>query len=132
MMAENTLVLIKPDGVQRKLAGSVITSIESQGLSIKDLQLRTISEDEAVSLYSEHKGKWHFNRNIQHITSGPAIIIRVEGKDAINRCRQIVESFREAHKDVIKLPKNLVHATSSSKRVSEELESVGLLSAFAA
>lgn len=123
---QKTLVLIKPDCVQRHMVGSIVLAIESIGLEISQLQMKTLSREEACSLYAEHKGKWHFERNIRHVTSGPAIIIEVEGNGAVCRCREIVETFRRCHKDLVELPRNLVHATSEPDRVEEELLAVGL------
>ena len=124
-MTQNTLVLIKPDGVRRRMIGQIIGAIESRGLSILYLQQKNLSTSEATSLYKEHKGKWHFSRNIKHITSGPVVVIHISGNDALARCRSVVKEIREAHKDVIKLPKNIVHATSDPEKVQDELESVG-------
>lgn len=125
-MLEQTLVMIKPDGVRRKMIGSILSAIESNGMSIKQLQCKILTEDEATELYKEHKGKWHFDRNIKHVTSGPVVVIGVEGKEAVRRCREIVENFRNSHQDVIQLPRNLVHASSESGKVVEELKAVGL------
>lgn len=124
-MIQNTLVLIKPDGVRRRMIGQIVGAIESLGLSILYLQQRNLSISEATSLYKEHKGKWHFTRNIKHVTSGPVIVIHIHGEESIIRCRQMAEGLREAHKDVIKLPRNIVHATCDPERAKEELESVG-------
>lgn len=124
-MNQATLVMIKPDCIRRKMAGQVITSIESHGLSITGLHQKTLTKKEANELYKEHKGKWHFHRNIRHITSGPVIVIKVEGDDVVQICRQIVENYRHAHQDVVQLPKNLVHATADPEKTLEELEAVG-------
>lgn len=126
-MTQDTLVLIKPDGVRRRMIGQIVGAIESLGLKILRLQQKTLSTAEAESLYKEHQGKWHFNRNIKHVISGPVIVIHIRGEDALIRCRQMVEGVREAHKDVIKLPKNIVHATSDPDKAAEELESLGCL-----
>jgi nucleoside-diphosphate kinase len=123
---EKTLVMIKPDCVSRHMVGSVILAIESIGLEISQMHMKKLKRDEACALYAEHKGKWHFERNIRHVTSGPVVIMAVEGYKAISRCREIVESFRRHHEDIIDLPKNLVHATSEPTKVSVELSAVGL------
>ena len=57
-MTQNTLVLIKPDGVRRRMIGQIIGAVESRGLSILHLQQKNLSISEATSLYKEHKGKW--------------------------------------------------------------------------
>jgi nucleoside-diphosphate kinase len=124
-MTQNTLVLIKPDAVRRRMAGQIITAIENLGLTIVHLNQKTLREDEAAALYKEHIGKWHFQRNIRHITSGPSIAIHVRGTGSLQKCRDMVETYREAHTDLIKLPANLVHATSDEDKAPEELKSVG-------
>jgi len=123
---EKTLVMIKPDCVERHMSGSVILAIESIGLEISQLQMKQLNRENAYSLYAEHKGKWHFERNIRHVTSGPVILMEVEGPNAISRCREIVETYRRCHKDLIELPRNLVHATTESEKAEKELLAVGL------
>lgn len=124
-MNQDTLVLIKPDGVRRRMVGQIIGAIESRGLSIFYLQQKNLSISEATSLYKEHQGKWHFARNIKHVTSGLVVVIHVHGVDALLRCRSLVEEIRAAHQDVIRLPQNIAHATSDTTKAKEELESVG-------
>jgi len=123
-MIQETLVLIKPDGVRRRMMGQIITAIESRGLIIEHLELTQLSKEQAENLYEEHKGKWYFSRNIKHIISGLVVVIQVKGEDAVNRCRSFVKSYREANKDIIKLPHNLVHATSDASKTTHELSSV--------
>ncbi len=124
---ERTLVLIKPDCVRRRMVGTLVTAIESTGLAIDQIQQKRLTSAEAGELYKEHKGKWHFERNIRHITSGPTVVIEVVGKHAINKCRELIENFRNNHRDVIHLPRNLVHATSDPDRAHDELSAVGLI-----
>lgn len=123
---EKTLVMIKPDCVERRMIGSVVLAIETRGLHISQMHMKKLSREEACQLYAEHKGKWHFDRNIRHVTSGPVVIMEVMGHNVGRRCRDIVEQFRDSHKDVIELPKNLVHATSEAEKAEEELSAVGL------
>lgn len=123
---DKTFVLIKPDCVKKHMTGIIITAIENTGLNITKMSQKVLTEIEAQNLYKEHRGKWHFNRNIKHIISGPVVIMEIVGEQALERCRKFVEDFRRAHEDVISLPKNLVHATSDPSRVCEELAAVGL------
>ena len=122
---EDTLVLIKPDSVRRKMVGQIIAAIESRGFTIKTLFQKQLKTSEATALYKEHQRKWHFTRNIKHITSGPSVVIHIQGENALSRCRSLVEEIRKANEDVISLPRNLVHATSEVEKVQIELEAVG-------
>lgn len=126
---EKTLVMVKPDGVQLKLIGLVVSEIEYTDLHISRMICKTLSKNEAESLYAEHKGKDFFARNIEHVTSGPAVLIEVTGDGAVSKCREIVEEFRRRYVNVIELPKNIVHATSDPEKASEELDSVFRISA---
>ena len=121
-----TLVMVKPDGVQRKMAGPIITAIESHDLNIDSIKKRYLSKQEASSLYAAHRGKWFFDRNIRHVTSGSVILMKISGDDCVKTCRKIVKSIREANKDVIVNPKNILHATDDPDKVLFELESVGM------
>lgn len=124
---QETLVLVKPDAVRRRMIGQIVTAVENLGLSILHLNQKVLNESEAASLYKEHKGKWHFNRNIKHVINGPSVIMHVEGSGAIKKCRDFVETYREVHRDLIKLPANLVHATSESGNAFEELAALGCI-----
>ena len=67
---ETTLVMIKPDCVQKRMIGSIIGALENSGMTISEMKYTTLTKKEASDLYKEHKGKWHFDRNIKHVTSG--------------------------------------------------------------
>ena len=88
-MTERTLVLIKPDGVERGLIGEVISRIERKGLSLAALQLKTVSHDLARQHYAEHDGKPFFSSLLEFITSGPVVAAIVEGPRAVAAFRQI-------------------------------------------
>lgn len=124
---EDTLVLIKPDGVRRKMVGQIIAAIESRGFTIKSLYQKHLKTSEATALYKEHQGKWHFARNIKHIISGPSVVIHIQGENALSGCRALVEGIRKANEDVINLPRNLAHATSETNKAQMELEAVGCI-----
>lgn len=122
---EKTLVMLKPDCIRRGLIGTFLTTLETNGLRISKLLQKKLSREEASELYKEHQGKYYFERNIRHVTSGNVVLLEIHGEDSVRRCRQIAESFRNNHKDVIRLPQNLVHATSSLEKAEEELRAVG-------
>lgn len=118
-----TLVMIKPDGVQKRCVGSTIAAIEQENLQISRIEIKTLGLTEAELLYAEHKGQWYFDRNIDHVTSGPVVIMQVEGENAVTKARQIVEQIREKHE--IELPRNLIHASTGENEALEELLAVG-------
>ena len=87
-MTERTLVLIKPDGVERRLIGEVVSRIERKGLTIAALEMRDVSDDLARKHYAEHDGKPFFDSLLEFITSGPVVAAIVEGPRAIAAFRQ--------------------------------------------
>jgi len=82
-MSERTLVLIKPDGVERGLVGDVIARIERRGYRIVAMELRTLTADIAQEHYGEHRDKPFFTDLVAFITSGPLVAAVIEGPDAI-------------------------------------------------
>ena len=82
-MSERTLVLIKPDGVERGLIGEVIGRIERKGFKVAALELRTLSAEIAESHYGEHKDKPFFADLVAFITGGPLVAAVIEGPEAI-------------------------------------------------
>lgn len=80
---EQTLVLIKPDGVARGLTGEIINRIERRGLQVVALKMMILSRQMAEQHYSEHQGKPFFNGLIEFITSSPLVVMIVEGENAV-------------------------------------------------
>lgn len=89
MSAERTLILIKPDGVEKKIVGEVITRIERKGLDIVAMQQRTLDRETAAAHYAEHEGKPFYDDLIGFITSGPLVAIVAEGENAVAAWRQL-------------------------------------------
>jgi nucleoside-diphosphate kinase len=85
--AERTLVIIKPDGVQRGLVGEIIRRLERRGLKIVALDFGTIDRDVAARHYAEHAGKPFYAGLIEYITSGPSALMVLEGPNAISIVR---------------------------------------------
>ena len=81
--------MLKPETVARKNVGKIITRIEKTNLKIIAMQLIKMSPDQAKILYEIHKGKSFFGKLVQHITSGPVIIILVEGDEAVATIRKL-------------------------------------------
>ena len=82
-MTERTLVLIKPDGVERHLIGEILSRIEGKGLTIAALELKNVSDELARAHYAEHEGKPFFPSLLEFITSGPVVAAILEGPRAV-------------------------------------------------
>ena len=90
MAVEQTLVIVKPDGVQRGLVGEIIGRLERRGLKIVALQLRVIDRDLAERHYAEHQGKPFYPGLVDYIGSGPSVVLVLEGPDAIRATSETV------------------------------------------
>jgi nucleoside-diphosphate kinase len=128
-VTERTLVLIKPDGVERRLIGEIISRIERKGLAIVALELRQIDEELAGQHYAEHEGKPFFESLLQFITSGPVVAAIVEGPRAISAVRQLAGGTDpvEAAPGTIRgdfgleTQFNLVHGSDSADSAKREI-----------
>jgi nucleoside-diphosphate kinase len=89
---QKTLVIIKPDAVQRRLIGKIISRFEEKGLEIIGLKTTVISEELARKNYSVHEGRDFFEKLIQYITAGPVVIMVLRGKNAIGVTRMLMGS----------------------------------------
>ncbi|TNC24384.1 nucleoside-diphosphate kinase [Amycolatopsis alkalitolerans] len=130
-MTERTLVLVKPDGVQRGLIGEVISRIERKGLKLIALELRTVQNVVAEEHYAEHKEKPFFGDLLEFITSGPVVAIAVEGPRAITAFRQLAGGTDPVEKATpgtlrgdfaLETQFNLVHGSDSPESAERELK----------
>ncbi|AIJ21862.1 MULTISPECIES: nucleoside-diphosphate kinase [Amycolatopsis] len=130
-MSERTLVLVKPDGVQRGLVGEVISRIERKGLKLAALELRTVERSVAEEHYAEHKDKPFFGDLLEFITSGPVVAIAVEGVRAIAAFRQLAGGTDPVEKATpgtlrgdygLETQFNLVHGSDSPESAERELK----------
>ena len=129
-MTERTLVLIKPDGVARRLIGEVISRIEQKGLTITALQLRNVSQELAAQHYAEHEGKAFFESLLEFITSGPVVAAIVEGPRAVTAFRQLAGGTDPVEKATpgtirgdfgLETQFNLVHGSDSTDSAKREI-----------
>ena len=129
-MTERTLVLIKPDAVERHLIGEIISRIERKGLTIAALELRQTSEDLAVQHYAEHEGKPFFGSLLEFITSGPVVAAIVEGPHAIAAFRQLAGGTNPVEQATpgtirgdfgLETQFNLVHGSDSTDSAKSEI-----------
>lgn len=128
-MSERTLILIKPDGVQRGLIGRIIDRYETRGLRIAGLKLMQAERALAERHYAVHSDKPFFAGLIEFITSGPLVAMAVEGPKAIEVCRAINGATRpnEAAPGSVRgdfaleTGMNIVHASDSPENATNEL-----------
>ena len=126
---ERSFIMIKPDGVQRALIGEIIRRIERKGLKIIGLKMIKISKEIAKRHYEEHKDKAFFDELIKYITSGPVVVMVVEGREAIKVVRKLVgstnpvdASFGTIRGDFgLDIGRNIIHASDSKESASREI-----------
>ncbi len=128
MSETRTLVLCKPDAVERRLVGEIVRRIEGKGLTITAMELRTLDEATAKQHYAEHEGKPFFGDLVSFITRSPLVAMVVEGPEAWKVVRTLMGSTnpRDAAPGTIRgdlaieLTENLVHGSDGAE--SAELE----------
>ena len=130
MAIERTLVLVKPDGVQRALVGEVINRIERKGLRLAALELRAVTREVAEQHYAEHAEKPFFGSLVDFITSGPLVAAVVEGERAIPAFRQLAGGTDPVEKAApgsirgdfgLETQYNLVHGSDSPESAAREI-----------
>lgn len=130
-MTERTLVLIKPDGVQRRVIGDIISRIERKGLTIIALELKNVDEALARAHYAEHADKSFFGSLLEFITSGPVVAAVLEGPRAVAAFRQIAGGTDPVDKATpgtirgdlgLETQFNLVHGSDSAESAAREIE----------
>jgi nucleoside-diphosphate kinase len=127
--ADRTLVLCKPDAVERKLTGEIIRRFEAKGLTLVALELRRLDEATAKQHYAEHEGKPFFGDLVSFITRSPLVAMVVEGPDAQPVVRNLmgVTNPRDAAPGTIRgdlaieLTENLVHGSDSPESAAREI-----------
>ncbi len=129
-MTEQTLVLIKPDGVSRGLTGEILARIERKGLTFQALELKNVSPELAAEHYAEHAERPFFGSLIEFITSGPVVAAVLEGPRAIAAFRQLAGGTDPVEKAVpgtirgdfgLETQFNLVHGSDSPESAKREI-----------
>lgn len=126
---ERTLVLVKPDGVQRGLVGEIIRRLERRGLRLTAARFMMVSRELAERHYAVHKGKPFYNGLIAYITSAPVMAMVWEGPNAIGAVRQTMGATRPTeaapgsvrHDFGLEVGRNLTHASDSAQTAEEEV-----------
>ncbi len=130
MSMEKTLVIFKPDCVARKLMGRILTRFEEKGLSVVAMRMEMIDAATAEKHYAEHNGKPFYPSLVKFITSGPVVVLALQGVEAISVVRKMVgaTSGRAAEPGSIRgdygMSKgfNLIHASDSPESAARELD----------
>ena len=128
-MVEKTLVLIKPDAVQRRLAGEILARFERRGLKLRAARLLVASRELGETHYAEHKEKPFFGELVEFITSGPTLAFVLEGEGAIATCRKTIGATNPADAEAgslrgefaLAMPNNLVHGSDSPESAQREI-----------
>ena len=126
---ERTLVLVKPDGVQRGLIGEVISRLERRGLRLVAAKFMQVSKDLAETHYAIHKGKPFYEGLISYITSAPVMAMVWEGPNAVAAVRQTMGSTRPTeaapgtlrHDFALEVGRNLTHASDEPANAEKEV-----------
>ena len=129
MAVERTLVLIKPDAVQRGLAGDILGRFERRGLAIREARLVQVDRELAERHYAEHAEKPFFGELVEFITSAPTLALALEGESAISVVRTTMGATNptDAAPGTIRgdlalaMPDNLVHGSDSPESAEREL-----------
>jgi nucleoside-diphosphate kinase len=126
---QRTLVLVKPDGVQRGLVGEIIGRLEARGLKLIALKMMRLSRELASRHYAEHQGKPFYDSLLAFITSGPTVAMIWEGREAVTVVRSLMGStdpLKAAPGTIrgdlaLDLGMNLIHGSDSPARADAEM-----------
>lgn len=126
---QRTLVIVKPDGVQRGLVGPILTRLESRGLKIVGLKLVSVASELAARHYAEHLGKPFYEGLLGYITSAPVVVACVEGTSAVQMVRNTVGATNPLNSApgtirgdyALDIGRNLIHASDAPETAEREL-----------
>lgn len=128
-MTEQSLFIVKPDGVERKIVGQILTRFENKGFKIVKMKMFTFTREMAEEFYSAHKSKPFFGELVSFITSGRVMAAVIEGNNAIATTRLMVGSTKsfEASPGSIRgdfglgITDNIIHASDSKESFEKEV-----------
>ncbi len=129
MPMQRTLVIVKPDGVQRGLVGPILSRLEARGLKIVGLKLVSVSSELAARHYAEHLGKPFYEGLLRYITSAPVVVACVEGTSAVQMVRNTVGATNPLNAApgtiradyALDIGRNLIHASDAPETAEREL-----------
>jgi nucleoside-diphosphate kinase len=128
-LVERTFALLKPDAVQRGLAGRILDRFEARGLKIVGLKMMRVSRPLAESYYAEHKGKPFYEPLMSYITSGPVVAMVLEGDGAITIVRKMMGKTNSAEAEpgtirgdfALTIGRNVIHGSDSPESAKREI-----------
>jgi len=129
MAVERTLVLIKPDAMERGLAGEILARFERRGLVVREAQLVHVDQNLAAEHYAEHVDKPFYAELVEFITSSPTLALVLEGEGAITTVRRTMGATNPADSEpgsirgdfALSMPDNLVHGSDSPESAEREI-----------
>lgn len=128
-MKERTLSIIKPDGVSRNIIGEIIKRIEGAGLRIKAAKMIKMTKEQAKGFYKVHEGKPFYESVTDFMSSGPCVVMVLEGDNAITSYRKLMgaTNYKEAEEGTIRrdyasdIEKNVVHGSDAVETANYEI-----------
>ena len=129
MAVERTLILIKPDAVERRLSGEILARFERRGFTVRALKLLQVTRELGEEHYAEHREKPFFGELVEFITSTPTIALVLEGEGAIATARSTIGATNPANSApgtlrgdfALSMPNNLVHGSDSPESAEREI-----------
>ena len=129
MSVEQTLSIIKPDGVQKNLIGEIYSRFEKAGLQIVAAKMLQLSQEQAEGFYAVHRERPFFKDLVSYMTSGPVVVQALQGEDAINKNRQIMGATDPAKADegtiraefAESIEENIVHGSDAPETAAQEI-----------
>lgn len=125
---EFTFLMVKPDGVNRKLVGEIVSRFEKKGFTLKSAKMMTISEELAKEHYGEHKDKPFFPELVSFITSGPVFAMIWEGENVVKEARKMMGATNPADAQpgtirgdfAMEMSRNIIHGSDSLESAARE------------
>jgi nucleoside-diphosphate kinase len=129
IMPEKTLSILKPDGVSRNLIGDVISRLEKEGIKIVAMKMLKMTKEQAKGFYKVHEGKPFYESVTDFMSSGPCIVMVLEGEGVITKYRKIMgaTNYKDAEEGTIRrdfatdIEKNVVHGSDSKENAAFEI-----------
>ena len=131
-MADQTLIIVKPDAVKRNLAEEILSRFKKKGFSVSKQKMLNFTTEMAKQFYSVHSSKPFFNELVSFITSGKVVVAIIEGDNVINVTREIIGKTNPKEADAgtirgdfgISITENSIHASDSSESFDKEVNVV--------